>query len=104
MDDDSNQDQHDPVEVATPPIQEVTDLDTFVKLLASWHAKRVHRLESLMMTPEGTVVTFNEETNFELSGEKLKAFRFGVAMALTQLGHLPFEVEFTDSLNESKPH
>lgn len=87
-----------------PPTQPVTDLDTFVKLLTSWHSKRVLRLENLMATPEGTKVTLDDKEAFVLTGETLKAFQFGVAMSLTQLGTLPFEAEFEEPTPDAKPH
>jgi hypothetical protein len=81
----------------------VTDLDTFVKLLASWHGKRVQRLEQLLIIPEGTEVSMGEEPAFALTGEALKGFRVGVAISLSQLGKLPFEAEF-ESIPDGKPH
>lgn len=86
------------------PTQEVNDLDTFVRLLASWHGKRVKRLEGLLMTQEGTKVTMNDTDEFTLEGENLKAFRFGVAMSLSQLGTLPFEAEYEEPSPDAKPH
>lgn len=94
----------DATAVAEAKTQEVTDLDTFVRLLASWHGKRVKRLEGLLMTPEGTKVTMNDTEEFTLEGENLKAFRFGVAMSLSQLGTLPFEAEFEEPAPDAKPH
>lgn len=91
-------------EPTEPPTQEVNDLDTFVRLLASWHGKRVKRLEDLMATPEGTKVTMDGKVGLELSGDILKAFQFGVAMALSQLGTLPFEAEFAEPEPDAKPH
>ena len=97
-------------EQATPEVEtnetdiEVTDLDTFVRLLASWHGKRVARLQELMNTPAGTEITIGEEPPVVLDGETLRAFRLGVAMALSQLGDLPFGVEFEAPAEDAKPH
>lgn len=87
-----------------PETTEVTDLDTFVKLLASWHGKRVKRLEDILQTPEGTEVTLDGGAAFILEGEKLIAFRIGVGLALSQLGTLPFSAEFETPTDDAPVH
>ena len=83
--------------------QQVTDLDMFVRLLVGWHGKRVRRLEEILQTPEGTEVTLDGGAPFVLSGEKLQAFRIGVALSLSQLGRLPFAAEFAAEPTDDKP-
>jgi ubiquinone biosynthesis protein Coq4 len=75
---------------------EVTDLNQFITLLASWHSKRVKRLEEILQTPEGTEVSMGDAPPFTLSGDALKGFQIGVSLSLSQLGRLPFEAEFED--------
>lgn len=82
--------------------QEVTDLDTFVRLLVGWHGKRVKRLEEILMTPEGTEVTLGEGEPFILKDDALKGFRVGVALSLSQLGHLPFSAEM-EGVSDGNP-
>lgn len=91
-------------EPQVPENQEVNDLDTFVKLLASWHGKRVKRLEDILMTPEGTEVTMGNGEPFILKEDGLKGFRIGVALALSQLGQLPFAVEFEPPSDDQPKH
>lgn len=86
------------------PNQEVTDLDTFVRLLTSWHGKRVRRLEQLLATPEGTEVTMGDGKPFPLTGDALQAFRIGVALSLSQLGVLPFAAEFEPVADDQPKH
>ena len=83
-------------ETNTPPAENtnaITDLNQFIELLSSWHSKRVKRLEEILQTPDGTEVTFGDVPAFVLTGDALKGFQVGVALALSQLGHLPFAAE-----------
>lgn len=82
---------------------EVTDLDTFVNLLAGWHQKRVKRLEEVLQTPAGTEVTLNDGPPFILEGDALKGFQIGISLALSQLGTLPFSAEI-ESLPDAPVH
>lgn len=71
----------------------ISDLDTMVSLLSSWHKKEVATLEHMMTIPDGTEVCFGDETPIVLSGDLLTGFQTGIAISLLRLGELPFTVE-----------
>ena len=76
---------------------EVSDLDTFVKLLFSWHESKVKMLEHLLTIPDADIeVILQDQTKALMSGEYHKGFLLGLNVALGELGKLPFGAELED--------
>jgi hypothetical protein len=73
-------------------ILEISELDQFVRLLMTWHSKKVSVLEHMLEIPEGTEVEFSGVGTFMLTGEARNGFQAGVSLALFELGRLPFHV------------
>lgn len=71
----------------------VADMDQFIQLLFLWHKDKVQVLEHMLSVPEGTEVTFNDESPLSLSGDLYKGFVMGLSLGLMELGHLPFATE-----------
>ena len=74
----------------------VENVNQFAAYVAHWFGNRQAQLRHLLTVPEGTTFTIGEgaeEQALELSGTSLAAFKFGVEMAIMQLGQLPFAVE-----------
>jgi len=82
---------------------EVDDLDGFVTLLTGWHVRRVDTVKHLLEIPEGTVFEVgNGAKSVTLAGDTLAGFKFGLEMALMQLGKLPFVAEIEDEKVEAE--
>lgn len=80
-------------------VVQVDDLDQFVKHLTAWHGAKVAQTMHLLEVPEGAAFEIGEGPDaigIVLAGEVLKGFKFGVQMALMQLGTLPFVAEMED--------
>ena len=75
----------------------VTDLDTFVALLAGWHGKKVETLKHMIDIPEGTEMTTisadGTQIGVVLTGDMLAGFKAGLELALIEMGELPFLAE-----------
>ena len=74
----------------------VTDLDTFVSLLAGWHGKKVETLRHMVDIPPGTEMTINDadgNRTIVLVGDYLAGFKAGLELALIEMGELPFLAE-----------
>lgn len=82
---------------------EVESLDMFVKLLSSWHNRKVAVLEHLLKLQGGIEMQVGEEPSFMLEGDILKGFHAGVNMALMEFGTLPFSFELEDAANDPPP-
>ena len=96
MNDAATQDQPIPV----PDTVEIDDLNGFVQILIAWHAEKCGVVQHLLSVPEGTAFEIDDRVNAEqliLSGDTLKGFKFGIEMAMMQLGTLPFVAEFEDA-------
>lgn len=75
---------------------QIENLDQFVKILTAWHNDKVKTCQHLLAVPEGAVFQVGE-SSIELNGQTLVGFKFGIEMALIQLGVLPFAVELEDA-------
>lgn len=81
------------IEASKPrEVLEVSELKQFLKLLISWHSKKVAELEHMLEIPEGTEVEFSGVGTFLLTGEARNGFQAGLSLALIELGRLPFYV------------
>ena len=80
------------------PMITVNDLDTFVQYLIKWHSTKITLLQHMQQIPEGTTVqAMGEDAEMHpLEGDMLKGFKFGLEVALAELGALPFAIEFED--------
>jgi hypothetical protein len=80
-------------------VVQVDDLDHFVAITTAWHTQRVGQVKQLLEVPEGTAFEIgegSEATEIVLTGDTLAGFKFGLEMALMQLGTLPFVAEMED--------
>lgn len=73
----------------------VEDLDTFVRILTGWHTEKCATVQHLLEVPEGTAFEIGDES-LVLEGAALAGFKFGIEMAMMQLGKLPFVAEFEE--------
>jgi hypothetical protein len=89
-----------------PEVEEVTDLDDFVKKLVTWHSHKVRIVEHFLQVPEGQEVQLDNEEPFILEGDAHKAFKMAIHLALSNLGKLPFNVEYesTEADAAAKPN
>ena len=77
----------------------IDDLDSFVRHLSAWHQSKVATVKHLLEVPEGAAFEIGEGAEAKelvLTGDNLAGFRFGLEMALMQLGTLPFITEMED--------
>lgn len=85
----------------------VETMDDFVRLLTGWHTNKVALLTHLKEIPEGSEVSLDAEEPKVLAGEYRAGFIMGLAVALEELGKLPFEAEVEEvppSSQEANPH
>ena len=71
----------------------VETMDDFVRLLTGWHVNKVALLNHLKEIPEGSEVSLDAEEPKILTGDYRAGFIMGLAVALEELGTLPFEAE-----------
>lgn len=84
-----------PVSTDTPEAPDtvaIENLDQFVTILARWHAEKVATIKHLLAIPEGSAFEIGTDT-LVLTPDVLAGFKFGLEMALMQLGELPFVAE-----------
>jgi len=106
-----------PLTPGNAPTIEVTDIDNFVLLLTAWHQREVNILNHLMKAPDGLIIALSSANTEEeataklesgetqpltLEGETMRAFKAGLAMALSALGQLPFLVTEVEPVEPSK--
>ena len=77
-------------------VLEVSDLDTFVRYLVSWHSEKVALVKHMLEVPDGAKFKIGEDEPILLSGETLTTFKLGVQMALMELATLPFVADVED--------
>lgn len=78
-----------------PETVEVDNLDQFVQILTAWHAEKCAAVQHLLEVPEDTAFEIGEES-LVLTGPALAGFKFGLEMAMMQLGTLPFVAELEE--------
>lgn len=78
------------------------ELGEFVELLTEWHRKKVGNLRDVQEgSKEGTLIKFgDDDMGFPLTGHEAKFFKFGIEVALIELGALPFKVTVNDDSDE----
>lgn len=81
----------------------VENIDHFIALLFAWHENKIKTLEHMMSIPEGTEVSFSDEPPTMLSGDVLKGYQMGLALALIEVGTLPFMAEPVEPQNTDEP-
>jgi hypothetical protein len=72
-----------------PSVLEVLTLEEFTPLLVNWHNHRVQLVMHMQQIPEGTEMTVGSKA-IVLQGDALEGFKAGLAVALSELGTLPF--------------
>lgn len=82
--------------VQAPEIVPVQNMDQFAAILGAWHTERIGKINQLLEVPEGTAFEVGEES-VVLEGDTLKGFKFGLELALMQVGELPFVAELEDA-------
>lgn len=87
--------QNQPMPV--PDIIVIDDLSKFVQVLATWHAEKCAVVQHLLAVPEDTAFEIGDET-LVLAGPALAGFKFGIELAMMQLGTLPFVAELEDEV------
>lgn len=78
----------------------IESVDQMANYMAAWFVQRREQITKLLSAPAGTSFEIGEgaeATVIELSGDTLKGFKFGVEMALMQLGELPFGAILEDA-------
>jgi hypothetical protein len=87
---------------AKPETVEVEDLDTFVRILSGWHARKVAQLEHYLKVPDGQVIQIGDDPELTLTGAVLRAFQAGINTALMEVGVLPFAFEVEGATNDGQ--
>lgn len=93
---------HMPNDVPDDSTVYVSDVDHFIQLLAAWHDRKVAILEQMLGIPEGITVQVDQGKDESLSGDLHRGFIIGLSVALSELGTLPFAVEFEDEEEEAE--
>lgn len=102
-----NQAQQDQVDQSneTNDMVEVSDLDSFVRILFNWHESKVQVLEHIMDIPDGVVMNYTDDNGKDLqitlTGDLLEAFKMGVNLSLMELGKLPFRIEAQEAFSDA---
>lgn len=71
---------------------EITSIDNFAQLLASWHANRLNQLEQAMNVPDDVAIEFTDENGevVTLTAEQRAGFKAGMTIAKSLFEELPF--------------
>ena len=89
-----------PLDLEPPdPIITIDSLDQFVTILAAWHSDKCAVVKHMLELPDGAEFTIGEgdqEAPLILTGDAMAGFKFGIEMALMQLGTLPFVAEMEE--------
>lgn len=80
----------------------VNDLDQFVQMLSSWHAKKVSILKHMLEIPETAEVSLGDAAPVQVTGAFRDGFILGLSLALSELGELPFVAEMEDAASATK--
>ena len=74
------------------PTIEITSIDSFAQLLASWHANRLNQLEQAMNVPDDVAIEFTDENGevVTLTAEQRAGFKAGMTIAKSLFEELPF--------------
>ena len=83
---------------------EIKDLDHFIKLLTDWHTSKVKMLDHLRDIPETAEVSIDDGKHIKVSGKFRKGFQLGLAIALSELGKLPFVAELEEAASIDIKH
>ena len=84
-----------------PEATTITTIDQFAELVSQWYDNRQKAVKYLLTVPDG--VEFERASGPDqppekmlMTGDLMKGFKFGVELALMQLGDLPFVAELED--------
>lgn len=80
-------------------IHSILDIEQFAHIVTQWHTNCIDTLKHTMSIPDGTEVTFNEETPQVLTGTLLKGFIMGIELCLMEMGKLPFYSDVDSQAN-----
>ena len=80
----------------------INDLDQFVKLLSQWHSHKIKIIKHMQEAPETTEVAVGDEKPVPLTGDFRKGFQLGIAVALAEMGELPFVAELEEAITSVK--
>ncbi|WMR34745.1 host nuclease inhibitor protein [Metapseudomonas otitidis] len=77
-----------------------TELRQIAEALITWHASKVQKLEAVLDTPADTEVRLGESDPIVLTGEALRGFRAGIAVAKEWFGKFPLSISHDDGGDE----
>jgi hypothetical protein len=81
----------------------INTVGQFAQILAAWHANQCSVVKHLLELPEGAEFKIgdeDQERDLVLTGDTMAGFKFGIEMAMMQLGTLPFVAEVEDPAPE----
>ncbi|MDU9399018.1 host nuclease inhibitor protein [Pseudomonas sp. zfem003] len=73
-----------------------TELREIAEALITWHASKVQKLEAVLDTPADTEIRLGENDPIVLTGEALRGFRAGMAVAKEWFGKFPLSISHGD--------
>nr|WP_240919550.1 host nuclease inhibitor protein [Pseudomonas otitidis] len=77
-----------------------TELREIAEALITWHSSRVQKLQAVLDTPADTEVRLGENDPIVLTGEALRGFRAGIAVAKEWFGKFPLSISHDDGGDE----
>ena len=82
---------------------EITSIDNFAQLLASWHATRLNQLEQAMNVPDDVAIEFTDENGevVTLTAEQRAGFKAGLTIAKSLFVDLPFVFSQEDASEQA---
>lgn len=78
---------------APEEIVEIDSIDEFYAAITKWHTHKVGILQHILTVPEGTKMAIGGGPELLLTGDILDGVKAGIALALLELGELPFAQE-----------
>ncbi|WP_309296042.1 host nuclease inhibitor protein [Metapseudomonas otitidis] len=73
-----------------------TELRQIAEALITWHASKVQKLEAVLDTPADTEIRLGDNDPIVLTGEALRGFRAGMAVAKEWFGKFPLSISHDD--------
>lgn len=75
-----------------------TELQRVAELLIDWHRRKMGNIDHVLATPVDTEIRLGEDDPIVLTGEKLKGFRIGLAMAQSWFESFPLQITRKDAV------
>ncbi|MDF3932110.1 host nuclease inhibitor protein [Pseudomonas citronellolis] len=69
-----------------------TELKRVAELLVGWHQRKMGNIEKVLSTTSDTEIRLGEDDPIVLTGDKLKGFRIGLALAQSWFEQFPLKV------------